>query len=272
MSLDGASAATPPDDAAERVVLALDCANVRRLGPDPALVESAPLVVDIDHHHDNSRFGERQPDRRGRVLDGEILHDLFQELGVELHPRDRRGALHRPRHRHGALPVREHHPQVAAAGGRPRRGRRQRPPGLPGRLRERRLREAEAARARARQGEGLRGRPGHRRRPRAERLRGRRGGGAVRRGHHRLPARGRGRRDRRPHPRAADAERPNAARQPAHPRGGPRRLRHRPQERRRRPPSGRRFLERVLDRGDRRLHPPRVPRAVSEPELTTAGA
>ena len=48
---------TVPDDAADRVLLALDCANESRLGPDPEVLHSAPLVVNVDHHHDNSRFG-----------------------------------------------------------------------------------------------------------------------------------------------------------------------------------------------------------------------
>src|SRR5215210_5056248 len=48
----------PPDDAAERVLVALDCANEERMGPDGALLEQAPLTIDIDHHHDNSRFGD----------------------------------------------------------------------------------------------------------------------------------------------------------------------------------------------------------------------
>src|SRR5918994_6632535 len=52
----GELARTPPADANERVVLAVDCANERRLGPDPSLLKRAPLVIDIDHHHDNSRF------------------------------------------------------------------------------------------------------------------------------------------------------------------------------------------------------------------------
>src|SRR2546423_1385499 len=43
----------PPGDAHERVLLAVDCATERRLGPDPSLVDRAPLVIDIDHHHDN---------------------------------------------------------------------------------------------------------------------------------------------------------------------------------------------------------------------------
>jgi phosphoesterase RecJ-like protein len=77
---------TPPEDAAERVLVALDCANVRRLGPDPDLVERAPLVVDIDHHHDNSRFGDVNLVVGEASSTGEILHDVFQELGVTLTP------------------------------------------------------------------------------------------------------------------------------------------------------------------------------------------
>src|SRR5438309_8915886 len=46
-----------PEDADTRVLLALDCANERRLGPDPEVLGRAQLVVDVGHHHDNSRFG-----------------------------------------------------------------------------------------------------------------------------------------------------------------------------------------------------------------------
>src|ERR671933_2689207 len=40
---------TPPADAPERVLVAVDCANEQRLGPDPTLLEQAPLTLDIDH-------------------------------------------------------------------------------------------------------------------------------------------------------------------------------------------------------------------------------
>ena len=75
-----------PDDIGERVVLALDCANVRRLGPDPGIVERAALVVDIDHHHDNSRFGAVNLVVADASSTGEILRDLLAELGVKLSP------------------------------------------------------------------------------------------------------------------------------------------------------------------------------------------
>jgi phosphoesterase RecJ-like protein len=75
-----------PADASERVILALDCANARRLGPDSAFVEAAPLVVDIDHHHDNSRFGHVNLIVADASSTGEILYDLFRELGVVVTP------------------------------------------------------------------------------------------------------------------------------------------------------------------------------------------
>jgi phosphoesterase RecJ-like protein len=75
-----------PDDAAERVLLALDCANERRLGPDPTLLARAPLVVNIDHHHDNSRFGQINLVVPNASSTSEVLRDLLRELEVELTP------------------------------------------------------------------------------------------------------------------------------------------------------------------------------------------
>jgi phosphoesterase RecJ-like protein len=76
----------PPVDVHERVLLALDCANERRIGPDPSVYQRAPLVIDIDHHHDNSRFGQLNHIDAGASSTGEILRDLIRELGVDLTP------------------------------------------------------------------------------------------------------------------------------------------------------------------------------------------
>jgi phosphoesterase RecJ-like protein len=76
----------PPPDARERVLLAVDCANERRLGPDPSLIRNAPLVIDIDHHHDNSRFGHLNYIEAGASSTGEILRDLIAQLGAKLTP------------------------------------------------------------------------------------------------------------------------------------------------------------------------------------------
>jgi phosphoesterase RecJ-like protein len=75
-----------PPDRDGRVVIALDCANVRRMGPDPAVIERAQLVVDIDHHHDNTRFGQLNAIVPTASSTGEVLYDLFRELGVEITP------------------------------------------------------------------------------------------------------------------------------------------------------------------------------------------
>ena len=73
-----------PADASERVLVAVDCANESRLGPDPDVLHQAPFTLDIDHHHDNSRFGDVNLVVADASSTGEVLRDVFAELGVEL--------------------------------------------------------------------------------------------------------------------------------------------------------------------------------------------
>ena len=73
-----------PADAEERVLLALDCANESRLGPSQAPLERAKLVIDVDHHHDNSRFGAINLVVADASSTAEIVRDLLAELGVAL--------------------------------------------------------------------------------------------------------------------------------------------------------------------------------------------
>jgi bifunctional oligoribonuclease and PAP phosphatase NrnA len=75
-----------PEDAAERVLVAVDCANEDRIGHDLDLVGRAPLTIDIDHHHDNTRFGDLNLIVSGASSTGEVLRDLLQQLGLELTP------------------------------------------------------------------------------------------------------------------------------------------------------------------------------------------
>ena len=78
---------TLPDDVSERVLVAVDAANESRLGPEHRqLLDDAPLVIDIDHHHDNSRFGDLNLIVADASSTGEILRDLLAELGVGLTP------------------------------------------------------------------------------------------------------------------------------------------------------------------------------------------
>src|ERR671939_321554 len=74
-----------PDDVSERVLLAVDCANESRIA-DPEVLGRVPLSIDIDHHHDNTRFGRINLIVADASSTGEVLRDVFAELGVELTP------------------------------------------------------------------------------------------------------------------------------------------------------------------------------------------
>jgi len=75
-----------PEDAATRVVLALDSATAPRTRIPPEVLEAAPLVIDVDHHHDNTRYGAINLVVAEASSTGEIVRDLLRELGVELTP------------------------------------------------------------------------------------------------------------------------------------------------------------------------------------------
>ena len=75
-----------PVDTEERVLLAVDCANERRIGESETGVERAQLVVNVDHHHDNSRFGDINLVVDDASSTAEIVRDVLRELGVPLSP------------------------------------------------------------------------------------------------------------------------------------------------------------------------------------------
>jgi phosphoesterase RecJ-like protein len=75
-----------PNDIADRVLVAVDCAKADRIGPDPGLLMDAKLKLDIDHHHDNSRFGDVNLVVSEASSTGEVLRDVFRELDVVITP------------------------------------------------------------------------------------------------------------------------------------------------------------------------------------------
>jgi len=75
---------TVPVDIADRVLVAVDCAKADRIGPDPTQLMAAKLTIDIDHHHDNSRFGDINLIAADASSTGEVMRDVFRELGVEI--------------------------------------------------------------------------------------------------------------------------------------------------------------------------------------------
>jgi bifunctional oligoribonuclease and PAP phosphatase NrnA len=85
MPLDGLQRKVP-EDAGERTLVAVDCANESRLGPDAEVLQIVPKVIDIDHHHDNTRFGDLNLIDPAASSTGELLRDVFRELDIELTP------------------------------------------------------------------------------------------------------------------------------------------------------------------------------------------
>ena len=50
------------------------------------MLHQAPFTLNIDHHHDNSRFGDVNLVDAAASSTGEVLRDVFRELGLELTP------------------------------------------------------------------------------------------------------------------------------------------------------------------------------------------
>lgn len=86
MPLDSVARGAAPDMEG-RALVAVDCANEKRLGAaHEALLAAADFVINIDHHHDNSRFGDVNLIVPDASSTGEILRDVIRELGVALTP------------------------------------------------------------------------------------------------------------------------------------------------------------------------------------------
>src|SRR3954447_23733224 len=85
MALDELSRELPAD-AATRVVLALDSATAPRTRVPPEVLAAAPLVIDVDHHHDNTQYGAINLVDADASSTGEIVRDLLRELDVQLTP------------------------------------------------------------------------------------------------------------------------------------------------------------------------------------------
>ncbi len=73
-----------PADHRDRVLVAVDCAQETRL-TDQALLDAA-LVVNVDHHHDNTRFGDVNLVVAEASSTGEILADVLAALQVTVTP------------------------------------------------------------------------------------------------------------------------------------------------------------------------------------------
>jgi phosphoesterase RecJ-like protein len=73
---------TPPADLAERTIVFLDCGNLER-NPAEAFRHPGAHILNIDHHHDNTRFGTVNLVAPAASCTAEIVWDLMHALGVE---------------------------------------------------------------------------------------------------------------------------------------------------------------------------------------------
>jgi phosphoesterase RecJ-like protein len=79
--LDGAITA-PPEDVAERTVVFLDCGNIDR--NSASVLRDGAHLLNIDHHHDNTRFGTLNHVVPAASCTAEIVWDLMH--GLDLRP------------------------------------------------------------------------------------------------------------------------------------------------------------------------------------------
>jgi len=78
----------PPEDLAQRTIIFLDCGNIER---NPAAERLRPAdgwghILNIDHHHDNTRFGTVNYVDPSASCTAEMIWDLAHALEVELTP------------------------------------------------------------------------------------------------------------------------------------------------------------------------------------------
>jgi phosphoesterase RecJ-like protein len=70
----------PPLDIAERTVVFLDCGNIDRNSAE--VLRDGAHLLNIDHHHDNTRFGTLDYVVPSASCTAEIVWDLMLELGI----------------------------------------------------------------------------------------------------------------------------------------------------------------------------------------------
>jgi bifunctional oligoribonuclease and PAP phosphatase NrnA len=76
---------SPPEDVAERTIVFLDCGNIDRM-PVDFLQADGLHILNIDHHHDNTRFGTVNLVCSSASCTAEMVWRIAKELGAEITP------------------------------------------------------------------------------------------------------------------------------------------------------------------------------------------
>src|ERR1044072_1303746 len=74
-----------PADMADRTVIFLDCGNIDRM-PVDFLTSGGNFVINIDHHHDNTRFGDVNLVDTRASSTAQIVYELGRLLGGTITP------------------------------------------------------------------------------------------------------------------------------------------------------------------------------------------
>jgi bifunctional oligoribonuclease and PAP phosphatase NrnA len=85
LPLDEGLVMSPPSDVAERTIVFLDCGNIDRMPMDFLQAEGLH-VLNIDHHHDNTRFGTVNLVCPVASSTAEMVWRLAKELDAEITP------------------------------------------------------------------------------------------------------------------------------------------------------------------------------------------
>ena len=75
----------PPADVVDRTLVFLDCGNIDRM-PASFLRREGAQLVNIDHHHDNTRFGSVNVVETGASCTAQIVLEIAKRLGAEITP------------------------------------------------------------------------------------------------------------------------------------------------------------------------------------------
>jgi bifunctional oligoribonuclease and PAP phosphatase NrnA len=73
-----------PSDLEQREFWAFDCGSARRIGPDESVLERPLRVINVDHHHDNTRFGELNLVDPDAACTAQIIERLLREAGIAI--------------------------------------------------------------------------------------------------------------------------------------------------------------------------------------------
>jgi phosphoesterase RecJ-like protein len=74
-----------PDDVASRTIVFLDCGNIDR-NPAHELKRPGAHILNIDHHHDNTRFGSVNWVTPAASCTAEMVWEIMRHLGIEPTP------------------------------------------------------------------------------------------------------------------------------------------------------------------------------------------